>query len=125
MDHESDRLLLRGQPSNARARFEGEPKHYVAALLELGHHHNAAIVRALAGEPLRYNELLATLADLPEPALGASLRELDSDGLVRRRVDPGPPLRVIYELTALGLDLAPSLGAIEAWARRTTAVPIS
>lgn len=95
------------------------PCSFVATLLELGHHHNATILRELADGSRRYNELLTTLADIPEPVIGASLRELDGDGLVRRRVDPGPPLRVLYELTEAGLDLAPSLGAIEAWARRT------
>lgn len=99
-------------------RIEGEPKRFVASLLELGRHHNAAILRELSGGSRRYSELLATLCDVPEPTLGASLRELDADGLVRRRVDSGPPLRVLYELTELGDDLAPSLGAIEAWAQR-------
>lgn len=103
---------------NSPVRSEGESKRFVAKLLDLGRHHNAAILRELTGGARRYTELLEVLSDIPEPTLGASLRELDGDGLVRRRVDSGPPLRVLYELTELGLDLAPSLAAIEAWARR-------
>ncbi|GAC1442116.1 MAG: hypothetical protein NVS3B17_08560 [Vulcanimicrobiaceae bacterium] len=99
-------------------RSASDSKRFVVALLELGRHHNAAILRELVGGSRRYTDLLSVLAHIPEPTLGASLRELDGDGLVRRRVDSGPPLRVLYELTPLGEDLAPSLGAIEAWARR-------
>ncbi len=100
-----------------QAASQDGPKRFVAALIDLGRHHNAAILRELSSGSRRYNELLITLAHIPEPLIGAGLRELDGDGLVRRRVDPGPPLRVLYELTERGIDLAPSLGAIEVWAR--------
>jgi len=106
---------------NFNGRSDDEPKRFVAVLLELGRHHNAAILRELISGSRRYNDLLETLCDIPEPTIGASLRELDFDGLVRRRVDSGPPLRVLYELTDLGADIAPSLGALEAWAQRVGA----
>jgi DNA-binding HxlR family transcriptional regulator len=50
--------------------------------------------------------------------LSAGLRELDADGLVVRRVDPGPPLRVLYELTAAGIELGPALRALATWCER-------
>ncbi len=103
---------------NFNGRPGGEPKRFVAALLEIGRHHNAAILRELINGSRRYNDLLETLSEIPEPTIGASLRELDGDGLVRRRVDSGPPLRVLYELTEMGANIAPSLGALEAWAQR-------
>ncbi len=93
-------------------------KHFVTSLIELGRNPNIRIVRELRGGPRRYNELLAAITGLSEPVVGGYLRELDGDGLVRRRVDPGPPLRVLYELTPLGHELAPSLETIASWTRR-------
>jgi len=63
-------------------------------------------------------DLLSSLGTLSESALGASLRELDNDGLIFRRVDPGPPLRVLYELTPLGTTLTASLRALREWGLR-------
>ncbi len=94
-------------------------KTFAGTLRELGHHPDMRILRELIGGPRRYNELLTALSEYAEPVVGANLRELDSDGIVHRRVDPGPPLRVLYELTPLGQELAPSLGIIEDWARRS------
>jgi DNA-binding HxlR family transcriptional regulator len=45
------------------------------------------------------------------------LRELDAEQYVVRRVDPGPPLRVLYELTERGASIAPALGTIAVWVR--------
>lgn len=100
------------------AHFDPHSKRFVAALLELGHHPNMRILAELIEGPRRYNELLASLPEIAEQTVGANLRQLDTDGLVHRRVDPGPPLRVLYELTELGRDLAPGLALIEEWARR-------
>ncbi len=94
-------------------------RHFATALREVANHPDVRIMRELVAGPRRYNELLAALPEFAEPLVGANLRELDGDGLVVRRVDPGPPLRVLYELTPAGAELAPCLGAIEDWARRT------
>lgn len=99
------------------APSHAQPKHFVATLLEIGLHPNMRILRELIDGPRRYNELLAALSEISEQTIGANLRQLDSDGLVHRRVDPGPPLRVLYELSPLGHKLAPGLATIEAWAR--------
>lgn len=93
------------------ARYDGAPKRFITALGELGAHPNTAILHELTVGPRRFNELLAE-ATVSEAALTASLRELDEDGLVYRHVDPGPPLRVLYELTPLGARLAPALSAL-------------
>jgi DNA-binding HxlR family transcriptional regulator len=102
--------------SVGRSHLEGG--RYVEALGSIGRHPNTAILRALADGPRRFNELLAELVTVPEPALSAGLRELDADGLVVRRVDPGPPLRVLYELTTAALELGPALRTLSAWSER-------
>ena len=42
--------------------------------------------------------------------LSTRLKELESEGLVRRDVQPGPGVRVMYELTSKGDSLKPVIG---------------
>ena len=73
-------------------------------------------VAALAGGPMRYSELFRTIAGASQKMLTQTLRKLERDGLVRRRVTAAVPVRVDYELTDLGQDLLPLQRAIKAWA---------
>jgi len=102
-------------------RYDATHKRFITTLGELGAHPNTAILNELTAGPRRFNELLAE-ATVSEAALTASLRELDGDGLVYRHVDPGPPLRVLYELTPLGAKLAPAFGALGQLAIEETAL---
>ncbi len=103
----------------AFGRSDMERQRYIEALGAIGRHPNTAILRALVDGPRRFNELIVELSAIPEPALSAGLRELDTDKLVIRRVDPGPPLRVLYELTPAGIELGPALRALAAWCDAT------
>ena len=78
----------------------------------------ASIVLELADGPHRLTELQVKHTQLSENLLTEVLRELASEGVVERRVDPGPPFRVVYELTPAGRELAPTLAALSAWADR-------
>ena len=102
----------------AAGRSDFDRQRYVDALGSIGRHPNTAILRALVDGPRRFNELIAELGALPETTLSSGLRELDADGLVVRRVDPGPPLRVLYELTPAAVELGPALRALSAWCDR-------
>jgi DNA-binding HxlR family transcriptional regulator len=99
-------------------RADYDKNRYVEALGSIGRPPNTSILRALADGPRRFNELIVELGAVPEPVLSAGLRELDADGLVTRRVDPGPPLRVLYELTVAAVELGPALRALSAWCDR-------
>ncbi len=74
------------------------------------------ILSRLHGGQLRFNDMLASLPAVGEDGINNSLRELDHAGLVIRRVESGPPLRVLYALTAAGERLAPALESLAAWA---------
>jgi DNA-binding HxlR family transcriptional regulator len=99
------------------ARAEADPR-FMAALVRIGRHVETALVRSLCDGPRRFNEIVADLGDVGEDIIGSGLRELDTGGIVVRRVEPGPPLRVLYELTPLGIELGPALRAVADWAHR-------
>jgi len=68
------------------------------------------------GEKMRFNELHKAIGDVSQKMLTTSLRTLEADGLVSRKVFPEIPPRVEYELTAMGMTLVPHISALSAWA---------
>lgn len=75
----------------------------------------ALIIDALAQAPFRFNELLAQLEIVSDRMLSERLKELESAGIVERRVLPQTPIRVEYRLTARGQALEPTLSALRSW----------
>jgi DNA-binding HxlR family transcriptional regulator len=82
----------------------------------IGKRWTGAVVRALLPQPARFNQLLTGIPGISDRVLTERLRELENEGIVERMVDPGPPVRVSYRLTAHGRDLEPVLSAISTWA---------
>lgn len=82
----------------------------------IGRRWSGAVIRALLEGPARFNALMAAVPLISDRMLSERLRELERGGVVERLVDPGPPLRVTYRLTARGQGLAPVVAAIDAWA---------
>ena len=75
------------------------------------------LVDLLLQRPARFSELLAALPELSRRVLSQRLLELQQCGLVRREVDPGPPISATYRLTERGQALAPAMSALRAWGR--------
>ncbi len=75
----------------------------------------ALVINALADGPLRYNQIRGIIAGVSQKMLTQTLRALERDGLVVRTVTPTVPVRVDYELTALGHTLLPVLRALKQW----------
>jgi DNA-binding HxlR family transcriptional regulator len=67
--------------------------------------------------PCRFNELLARVPNISDRLLTERLRELEAEGMVTREVQPGPPVRVVYELTDAGRALNEVIQSISTWAR--------
>jgi len=65
---------------------------------------------------LRFSELRRRMTGVSQKMLSQTLRSLDRDGLVTRRVEPTAPPRVFYRLTARGRSLAEPLEALREWA---------
>jgi DNA-binding HxlR family transcriptional regulator len=59
----------------------------------------------LPGERARFSELERAIPGISQRMLTLTLRTLERDGLLTRELFPEVPLRVEYELTALGRSL--------------------
>jgi len=64
---------------------------------------------------LRFNELHRHVHEATPRTLAKQLRELERDGILRRKVFPEVPPRVEYSLTRLGRSLEPILRAMHDW----------
>lgn len=73
---------------------------------------------ALADGPQRYSEISRRLAGVSQKMLTQTLRGLERDGLVTRKVTPMVPVRVDYELTPLGDSLLSTLKPLKRWAEQ-------
>lgn len=84
----------------------------------VGKRWTGTIVRSLIAGSLRYNELLTRVTGISDRLLSERLRELEAEGIVKREVSAGPPVRVTYELTCSGHELEPVISALEHWAAK-------
>lgn len=77
------------------------------------------VVMALKdGEKKRHGELRRGLEGISQKMLIQTLRDLERNGLVERKVYPVVPPKVEYSLTPLGWSLQPLLEAICQWSER-------
>lgn len=65
---------------------------------------------------MRFSDIHKTIADVSQRMLTVTLRTLESDGLVERKVYAEVPPRVEYRLTERGLSLIPHLEGLVSWA---------
>lgn len=68
-------------------------------------------------EVLRFNELCRLIPDISSRVLSATLKNLEADGFLARRVYPEVPPKVEYRLTPLGQSLVPLIAQLTAWAQ--------
>jgi DNA-binding HxlR family transcriptional regulator len=99
---------ITGVAPNARAGLQ-------AAVSVLSSKWSVAILDELSGGTRRFNELLRNIDGISRRMLVATLRRLESDGLIERRVYPDVPVRVEYDLTPAGADLLTALAPLAGW----------
>jgi DNA-binding HxlR family transcriptional regulator len=77
------------------------------------------LIYALLAGPQRHAQLLRRLPGISQKVLTQTLRGMEADGLVERRVlKETAPAHVEYDLTALGKTLQEPLAAVCEWAAR-------
>ena len=63
----------------------------------------------------RFNELRRLMPDISHKVLAATLRSLESEGLISRTVYAEVPPRVEYSISSHGVTVLPILQAVRAW----------
>ncbi|WP_082035896.1 winged helix-turn-helix transcriptional regulator [Pedobacter lusitanus] len=63
----------------------------------------------------RYSEINRNVPGITEKMLSQQLRELEEDGVIRRKVYPEVPPKVEYSFTELGAELTGIFKALEIW----------
>lgn len=81
----------------------------------VGKRWNGPILRAMLAGHSRYSDIRNAVPNLSDTLLAQRLKQLESEGLVERFVDPGPPLRTRYMLTPKGGALYEVVRAVEDW----------
>jgi DNA-binding HxlR family transcriptional regulator len=82
----------------------------------LGKRWNGVLLGTLIAGAASFSELSRSVAGISDSMLSERLSELAGAGLVHRRVDPGPPVTVTYQLTFAGEALLPALHELSVWA---------
>lgn len=78
----------------------------------------ALVILALGEGRQRFSELRRAIDGISNKMLTQTLRGLEADGLICRRVYPTVPVTVEYELTDLGRSLATAVAGLRSWAYR-------
>lgn len=92
---------------------------HLAEVLEvLGRRWTLPLVAVLMEGPARFSELALTVPGLSRRMMTERLRELESEGVVERIVDPGPPITSTYRLTPEGEQLRTAVAEVRNWAER-------
>ncbi|WP_406388793.1 winged helix-turn-helix transcriptional regulator [Streptomyces sp. NBC_00211] len=73
------------------------------------------MVMAVLDEPRRFNEIRRRLEGVTQRVLTQTLRRLERNGMVVRRVLPTSPVGVEYSLTPLGESLREPFGRLYDW----------
>ncbi len=84
-------------------------------LAVLGGKWKPAILYLLSSQTWRFNELSRAITGITQKMLTQQLRELEKDGLIKRKVYPEVPPKVEYSLTSYGKTLKPVLEAMNTW----------
>jgi DNA-binding HxlR family transcriptional regulator len=85
-------------------------------LQRIGDKWSVLVVTTLGGGSRRFNELRREIPSVSQRMLTLTLRNLERDGLVSRKVTPTIPPRVDYALTDLGCSLQGPLDGLAQWA---------
>lgn len=94
------------------------PCHVETTLKIIGGKWKLIILWHLAQKTLRFSELEKSIPEINQKMLTQSLRELEADGLVARKIYPLIPPKVEYSITTHGISLGKILKELEKWGEK-------
>lgn len=100
-------------PVSANACDSSCPVSFAMSLI--GGKWKTIVLHHLMDEPKRFGVLRREIPNITQRMLTLTLRELESDGLVNRKVFEVVPPHVEYSLTAMGQQLQPVMASLAVW----------
>jgi len=88
------------------------------AFQRIGGKYKARILWFLKDGTLRYGELKRTVEGITPKMLTQTLKELEADELIARKVYFEVPPRVEYSLTTTGVELVPFINQMRIWGEK-------
>ena len=80
------------------------------------------VVSTLKNQTRRYHELQKRIPNITQKMLTSTLRQLETRGLVIRKVYPTVPPKVEYKLTEAGLEILAVIEKIESWTKENRVI---
>ena len=84
----------------------------------LGKRWTGLIIRTLMNGQKRFSDISETIPNMSARMLTERFKELEKQGILLRKVYPEIPVRIEYELSEKGKDLAPVMDEIQKWAEK-------
>lgn len=111
-------------PSNTSVRTRKLPEADCAMVRRvvdrIGDKWSLYLIGTLKDGPMRFNEIARNIDGISQRMLTLTLRGLERDGLVSRKVYPTKPPSVEYVLTDLGRTLLEPVNGLVLWAQKNT-----
>ncbi len=100
-------------------RLEGKEYHCAmdVTMDYIGGKWKTVVLWYLRKDKKRFSELRKLIPNITEKMLSLQLKDLENDGIVKRKVYPEVPPKVEYYLTDFGKTLIPMLEEIAKWGR--------
>ena len=104
---------------------DAECQRFASSIELIGKRWSSGILLAIEQGASRFTEILTSVVGLSDRLLAQRLKELESSGLVERRVIPSTPVQVRYLTTDAGSELLASLQPLVGWGQKwgTPAAP--
>ena len=111
-----------GKPGHTRDDWSADAAEEAFKLLE-GRWKMMIVFHLFATDCMRFSELERAIPLVSQKMLIQQLRDLESKGIVTRRIYQEVPPRVEYSLTSLGTALRPALRELVQWANLRRQLP--
>lgn len=86
----------------------------------LGKRWTGLIIRTLLSGQKRFSDIADAIPNMSARMLTERFKELESEGIIIRKVYPETPVRIEYELTEKGKELEVVMEEIQKWAEKWT-----
>ena len=86
----------------------------------LGKRWTGLIIKTLLNGQNRFSDIASAIPNMSARMLTERFKELETEGIISRKVYPETPVRIEYELTEKGQELQVVMDEIQKWAEKWT-----